>query len=187
MNMMKHLEQRKCNPLIYPGIGINNEVVCFPLYNFGYKRTGFVAYRPDGPKRVQNNEKGKYWTYISSGEVGVFGMESIDYTPYILLVSGVFKATALHQLGQSALHISSVSPRVLQRQLGLLKRPYVAIGDNDAEGVGFARRYGGRTSPRDVDEMSYDEIKEFVSELVNDSFGTVASFTNNSYSTNGVL
>lgn len=152
---------------MYTGVGIAGEVVHFPLYNFGRKRTGFVAYRPNGPKRVQNGEYGKYYTYITKGEIGVFGMESIDFSSFILLVSGVFKATALHRLGYTALHVSSVSYRVLKPQLALLDRPYYAIGDNDAEGREFARRYGGIQSPIDVDEMDDFDIVRMVKELTN--------------------
>ena len=145
---------------------MTDEEVRFPLYNFGKKRVGFVAYRPDGPKRAQNQEHGKYYTYITKGESAVFGLESIDYTPYILLVSGVFKATALHRLGQCALHVSSISPPVLVRNLRLLRRPYFAIGDNDSEGASFARKLGGIQSPVDVDEMHDTEIMEMVRALV---------------------
>src|SRR6476661_2405839 len=106
--MMEHLKSRKCNVHLYPSMAFNDEVASFPLYNFGRKRTGTLSYRPAGPKRVQNNEKGRYYTYITPGESGVFGLESIEFTPYIILVSGVFKATALHRLGQCALHVSSV-------------------------------------------------------------------------------
>lgn len=162
MSMLTHLQSRKCQLSLYPGTGFDDESVYFPLYNFGKKRTGFVAYRPGGPKRVQNNEKGRYYTYITSGEVGIFGMESIDFGPTIFLVSGVFKATALHRLGFCSLHISSVSYRVLKPQLELTLRPYVAIGDADDEGAQFARRYGGFQSPCDVDEMSDEAILEMI-------------------------
>jgi len=168
VNMMEHLETRKCDVSLYLGIGYGPDVVCFPLYNFGLKRTGTCFYRPNGPKRVQNDVKGKYYTYISKGEVGVFGMESIEFSPTILLVSGIFKATALHRLGYTALHISSISPRNLKPQLQLLNRPYFAIGDNDAEGAQFARRYGGIQSPVDVDEMFDYEIERMVEGLIND-------------------
>ena len=164
--MLKHLAERKCNPDFYPGFGYDEDVVSFPLYNFGRKRTGFIAYRPAGAKRVRNSEKGRYYTYITKGEVGVFGLESIDFSPYILLVSGLFKATALHRLGQCALHVSSVSPRMLVQQLRLYNRPYFAIGDNDSEGATFARKLGGIQSPVDVDEMTDTAIMEMVRELV---------------------
>lgn len=166
MNMMEHLRSRKCELALYPGVGYDSECVAFPMHDFSGKRTGTVFYRPDGPKRVQNNEKGKYYTYISKGESGIFGIQSIDYTPYILLVSGVFKATALHILGHTALHVSSIKPHDLRNNLELLRRPYYAIGDNDSEGAQFVRRWGGLQSPVDVDEMSFEAIQEFVNELV---------------------
>jgi hypothetical protein len=160
--MREHLRSRKCNHYLYPDMGIDKNVVVFSLYNFGGKRTGSLYYRPNAPKNVRNDEKGKYYTYITKGEVGVFGLESINFSREIILVSGVFKATALHMLGYTALHVSSVSPRVLRAQLSLLGRPYFAIGDNDAEGAEFVRRWGGFQSPVDVDEMSFLEIEEML-------------------------
>jgi hypothetical protein len=160
--MLDHLVARKCDLNLYPGTTLTADEARFPLYNFGYKRTGFINYNPLGAKRVQNHERGKYYTYITSGEVGVFGLESIDFDETIILVSGLFKATALHRLGFCALHVSSISYRVLKPQLRLLGRPYFAIGDNDDEGAVFARRYGGIQSPVDVDEMADSDIVEMV-------------------------
>jgi hypothetical protein len=92
----------------------------------------------------------------------VFGMESIDFSRMIYLVGGMFKASTLHRLGFAALHVSSVSPKVLKQQLYVLRRPYTAIGDNDDEGRTFAARYGGFTSPIDVDEMGDQAVLDML-------------------------
>lgn len=162
--MLEHLRARGMNPELYPYLGFENGVARFPLFNFGHKMTGYIQYRPGADKKLQNAPEGRYWTYISKNEIGVFGLESEKFSETIYLVSGLFKAATLHRLGYTAYHVSSVSPRVLKPQLKLLNRPYVAIGDNDDEGRQFARRYGGFTSLVDVDEMSDKAILEMINE-----------------------
>lgn len=133
------------------------------MYDFGRRYTGYQQYRPSASKKPQNNPKdGRYYSYVTKGEIALFGLESWDFSEVVYLVGGLFKATTLHRLGYSALHVSSVSHYFLKSQLRLLGRPYLAIGDNDDEGRQFARRYGGWTSPCDVDEMSDKDVHMMV-------------------------
>jgi hypothetical protein len=133
------------------------------MYNFQGKMTGQLQYRPNGQKKVQNNEKyGKYYTHVSKNEISVFGLESLDFSRTIYLVGGLFKAATLHRLGYTAFHVSSVGYGNLLPQLRALSRPFKAIGDNDSEGAQFARRFCGWTSPLDVDEMSDDAVHEMI-------------------------
>lgn len=160
--MLKHLICRGMNPDLYSGFGIEDNVARFPLRNFSGKMTGYIQYRPDGDKKQQNAEMGRYFTFITKGEIGVFGMESINFSEVVYLTGGMFKAATLHRLGYTALHVSSVSPKALKNQLYVLNRPVVAIGDNDDEGRQFAARYGGFTSPRDVDEMCDKDVMDML-------------------------
>ena len=166
--MLDHLKARGMNPYLYMGASTDGKTVTFPLYNFGGKRTGYMRYRPEGSKEKNNAANGRYFTYITPGEVGVFGLESLENPGPIFLTGGMFKAATLHRLGYAALHVSSVSPRDLRPQLRLLNRPYFAIGDNDAEGAQFARRWGGWQSPVDVDEMEDGCVRAMITvELAN--------------------
>lgn len=164
--MLEHLTERGMDFSLYPGAGYDDECATFPVRNFSGKITGVLKYRPDGSKKVQNDEKGKYYTYITKGEIGVFGLESLDRAGPIFLTGGAFKAATLHRLGFAALHVSSISPRILRRQLALLGRKYYALGDNDDEGAQFVRRFGGQQTPRDVDEMTDEEVLEMVSKYL---------------------
>jgi hypothetical protein len=145
-------------PELYPHLAATDEVATFSLYDFGGRLSGFQQYRPLGEKKVSNKTSGKYWSYVPNGGVGVFGLESMDFSETVYLVGGLFKAATLHRLGYTALHVSAVSYKVLKPQLRLLRRHYVGIGDNDAEGMQFAMRYNGFTSPCDVDEMSDEDV-----------------------------
>lgn len=162
MKMLEHLKSRGMRPDLYPNWGTDEEVARFPLRNFAGQMTGYIQYRPNGGKKEQNAQEGRYYTFITKGEIGVFGMESIDFSPTIYLVGGMFKASTLHRLGFTSLHVSSVSPKVLKQQLFILGRPYLAIGDNDDEGRTFAKRYGGFTSPVDIDEMGDSAVLEML-------------------------
>ncbi len=146
------------NPDLYPYKAITDEVATFSLYDFNGSLSGFQQYRPLGPKKLQSNPEGKYFAYVPEGRVGIFGLESWDFSETIYLVGGLFKAATLNRLGYTALHVSAVSYKALKPQLRLLCRPYLAIGDNDDEGRTFVARYGGFTSPVDVDEMSDHDV-----------------------------
>lgn len=162
--MLEHLKARGMDVSLYPHMGYTEDEATFPLYNFGGKRTGLLRYKPSVRKDRRNDPKStRYYTFIADkGEIGVFGLESLDFSETIYLVGGMFKAATLHRLGFASLHVSAVSYRVLKPQLRLLRRPYLAIGDNDDEGRQFARRYGGFTSPVDVDEMDDRAVIEML-------------------------
>lgn len=160
-----HLAARGMDLSLYPYASVDDEVACFPLYDFSGRMTGFHQYRPDGEKKNPNHPKlGRYFTYIASGKLGVFGLESLKFSKEIYLVGGLFKASTLHRLGYASLHVSGASYKHLKPQLALLNRPFLAIGDQDSEGAQFVARYGGWQSPSDVDEMLDQEIHRMVKE-----------------------
>lgn len=161
--MLEHLKARGMNCSLYPFMGMDDEVACFPMYDFSGRMTGFHQYRPDGEKKNPNHPKlGRYFTYIASGKLGVFGLESLKFSKEIYLVGGLFKATTLHRLGYASLHVSGASYKHLKPQLALLNRPFLAIGDQDSEGAQFVARYGGWQSLGDVDELTDKDVIEMV-------------------------
>lgn len=160
--MLVHLKSRGMNTSLYPSLAATNEVATFTLFDFSGRLSGFQQYRPLGEKKESNKTSGKYWSYVPNGGVGVFGLESMDFTETVYLVGGLFKAATLHRLGYTALHVSAVSYKVLRPQLRLLRRPYVGVGDNDDEGRQFAARYRGFTSPLDLDEMKDEDVHELL-------------------------
>ena len=163
--MLEHLKARGMDVSLYPYLGYDEIYATFPMYDFHGRMTGFMRYNPSGSKDGKNDLKNaKYYCYLPNKAVGVWGLESIDFSPTIYLVSGMFKAATLHRLGFTSLHVSNIPPKVLKAQLRLMCRPYIAIGDNDDEGRQFVRRHGGFTSPLDVDEMSDQDILNMIKE-----------------------
>ena len=156
--MLEHLRQRGMNTYLYPHLATTDDVATVSLYDFGGRLSGFQQYRPNAPKKLQNDPLGKYFAYVPSGGVGIFGFESWNFSNVVYLVGGMFKAVTLHRLGYTALHVSAVSYKYLRPQLQLTRRPFCAIGDADEEGAQFARRYNGFQSPVDVDEMSDEDV-----------------------------
>ena len=161
--MLEHLKSRGMNPDLYPFMGLGEDCADFPMYDFRGRMTGYQRYRPNGDKKLVNSREGRYYSHVSKGEsVCVFGLESWNFGHFIFLTGGLFKAATLHRLGYTALHVSATSFRVLKPQLDLTGRYYMAVGDNDDEGRQFARRYGGFTSPVDVDEMEDADVHEML-------------------------
>lgn len=160
MNIGQHLQSRGLQLSLYPHASLTEDVAIFPMYNFGKKMTGFNQYRPGAPKKgIDNHPKlGKYYSFVVKNEIAVFGMESWDFTEPVYLTGGMFKAATLNRLGYTSLHVSAVNPVVLRQQLELTGRPYFAIGDADAEGAQFIRRFGGWQSRVDLDEMTDDDV-----------------------------
>lgn len=162
-NVLAHLRQRGLNPDLYPTAFADRDVVVFYLTDFSGRVVGFQQYRPAGDKKLVNKDAGKYWSYSPKETIAVLGLASLDNPGPVYLTGGLFKAATLHRLGYAALHVSATSYKLLKPQLWLLNRTYLAVGDNDAEGAQFVRRYGGFQSPKDLDEMSDGEVRELLS------------------------
>jgi DNA primase len=159
----QHLLDRKMRPELYT-LGIDAGVVVFPLRQFNGRQVGYQNYRPFAERNCKNVQEARYFTYLPKGVDGYFGLESLTMLGTVYLVEGVFKAGTLHRLGYPAIALMGSETKRHVEQLFLLRRRQVAIGDNDEAGHKFARSLGGLVSPRDLDEMSDEEIKELLSE-----------------------
>lgn len=157
--MLEHLKARGMNCSLYPFMGMDDEVACFPMYDLHSVMTGVYYYRPTGQKEAPNDPRvGKYFSRVSAGKLCLFGLESLSFSKPIYLTGGLFKAATLHRLGYTAFNASLASYKFLLPQLEALNRPFLAVGDNDDEGELFVERYGGWQSPLDIDEMCDEEV-----------------------------
>jgi hypothetical protein len=143
-------------------LSVSEDSVTFFLYN-GDKLTGFHQYRPNGTKEKSNDPReGRYFTYLPKETTGLFGLEQ-DFGGPLYIVEGIFKAAKLHSLGYSAVAVLGATPKRLK---GLFKiwrqtRPVIAIGDNDSAGAQLVQLVGrGTQSPKDLDEMTDEEVRE---------------------------
>lgn len=170
--IVEHLKERgMSNPYLY-NISTDGEVITFPLYDFSKRYVGYQNYRPFAERNHHNVQLARYFTYLPRGVYGYFGLETLAYSGPLYCVEGVFKAGKLHSLGFAAVSLMGTGvyksrrgwDNIHRSQLDLLRRPYICIGDNDAAGRAMAGTLGGFTSPRDLDEMSDNEILELLNE-----------------------
>lgn len=166
--MLQHLQSRGMDTSLYR-FGFDDEAreACFYLYNLNGKIVGYQKYNPDLGKQKNNDPKDcRYYTYIPAGVDGVFGLDLLnkeDRTIYI--VEGLFKAATLHRLGFNAVAVLTSTPKRLKPWFRIMKATWnlVAIGDNDPAGEKLVRMVGnGFTSPKDLDEMTDQEVYELL-------------------------
>lgn len=162
--LVKHLESRGMNTSLYRFF-VGEEVVTFLLYNPHGKLVGYQQYRPGADKKTKNDPReGRYFTYLPREVDGFFGLEQ-DVGGPLFIVEGVFKAAKLHSLGYSAVAVLGASPKRLKSWFRAVSRQrrLFAIGDNDAAGAGLVKIVGaGIQSPKDLDEMTDEEVMELI-------------------------
>lgn len=143
-------------------------VVTFFLYNPTGKLVGYHQYRPFADKQSRDEPKqARYYTYLPRSVDGLFGLEQDDGKGTLYIVEGIFKAAKLHALGKNAIAVLGATPKRLKSQLRIWKatRPLFAIGDNDSAGQQLVNIVkAGIQSPRDLDEMTDDEVLEFIND-----------------------
>lgn len=101
-------------------------------------------YRPGQPKTtVKNNPKtGRYYTWISKPNIGVWGLESWTLSKTLFITEGVFDAARLTSRGYSAIAMLSndLSPKLKNWMFTVrASRPVIAVCDNDAAGKRLAK------------------------------------------------
>ena len=141
-----------------------DEVFIFYLYDFGGNLTGFQQYRPLGDKQYRRNPRaGKYFTHITSGCIGVWGLQYHYQSPIMVITEGVFKAVRFHNCGINAIALLSNNPTHLQQQLQLLSLQYklVAVIDPDTAGLQLAKYAPNYIQPpKPVDELTDYEMEQ---------------------------
>ncbi len=171
MKLVKHLKDRGMNPDLYNySKSYSGNVVTFYLWNLSGQLVGYQQYKPLKTAKKQNNPKSaRYFTYLPSGVDGCFGLELLDYSKKDLyVVEGVFKAAVLHRLGFNAVAVLTSSPKRFKSWFKVMRQQFnvVAVGDADDAGAKLVRTVGkGFQSPKDLDEMTDEEVLELLNEM----------------------
>ena len=174
VNMAAHLLNRNCCFQFYDHLYTDGEVVDFQLFSVEGKHTGFLRYNPD-PKagKKPHFELQRYKPVVSHGEVGFWGLETMDLVRNnsIVFVEGIFKAAALHKIGYNAIAVLGSDPRRVMNEFEHIKCDKFAIGDNDDAGRKFnkwAAKCGATplVVERDLDEYNSLELMEVLSCLI---------------------
>lgn len=141
------------------------EVFTFPLWNLSGQLVGYQQYRPNGDKKQRRNPKeGKYFTYVSPGQIGVWGLDVLDPSDRRLFVTeGVFKSCRLHNFGLNSIAVLGNNPKKLIPWLCSMGYEIICICDGDTAGKKLAKLGHKAILLPDgmyLDEMNGKEIKD---------------------------
>ena len=166
--MIKHLLQRYYDPSRYVHQHIDHQerVLTVLLHNLSGQYVGFQQYRPDVKEKRHNDPReSRYFTYAPRDTSALWGFESYDSSKAdIYVVEGIFKAAALHSVGQNAVAVLTANPTKMKSLLWLLNIDHnvIAIGDNDAAGAQLVKLVGRGFQSDDLDEMSLEDVDALI-------------------------
>ena len=158
---------------LYDSVVIDEEeeTASFILYDFDGKLTGFQQYRKDGSKKLRENHRsGKYFTHVTKGMNGVFGLDFVGESGYediVLVVEGVFKSCRFHSRGMGSFATLTNNPKRMKGSLELmkLKKFLVCVPDPDKAGEVLAGYFDHHVRPnKPVDELSDLEVELVIQE-----------------------
>lgn len=144
-DLPKHLQERYLNLELHrPVMDLDLGIATFYCWNVSGQLVGYQQYNPNGDKRIFNSKlDGKYYTYRNkhAPTVVVWGVESLYLTNGVIyLTEGIFDAARMTHRGQSAIAMMANNPpKDYRNWLQMLRRPTVAVCDNDAAGRKLAK------------------------------------------------
>ena len=143
--LKEHLKSRHLDLELHrPALDDVEGVATFFMWNLSGQMVGYQQYRPTGDKKPNNNPReGKYFTFRKSPTVGVWGVESLHFTPHVVFVcEGLFDAARLTSRGASAVAVFTNNPgKDVMNWLRMLGRKVVVVCDGDQAGAKLAK-YG---------------------------------------------
>jgi hypothetical protein len=138
----------------------DDRLVVFPTYNLSGQMTGYMQYRPEGSKDVNNDPMGRYWSYRNRDLLTVWGLESWLLSDTLFVTEGIFDAARLTSLGYSAVAVLSNNPKQLMNWLRMQRRKVVSVCDHGKAGENLAK-YGDHsfTTLDDLGSASDEEVQ----------------------------
>lgn len=172
MNVLKHLKSRYFDTNVHTAwIDEDEGVATYPLWNLTGQMVGFQQYRPSATKKKDNHPReSRYFSWRKNKVVGVWGLESWNFTDTLFVTEGVFDAARLTSRGYSA--IATLSNDLDDSHKGWLwlvrkARRVVVVCDNDAAGRKLAK-YGHlhhvMSDGKDLGEASDEYVTELLRE-----------------------
>lgn len=178
--LREHLKNRHLHTKLYAMVvDEESRIVTFFLFNLSNKVVGYHQYRPDADKTRNNDPKlSRYYTYVTKGELPVFGLETLTGNPNetVYLTEGVFDVCRLHNYGLPALAVLSNHPKHLRNFLNLLPNPKVAVCDGDAAGRKLANLVKSAIflpEGKDLGDLTEPEVRDL---LLNNGIDAILQF-----------
>lgn len=138
INIKEHVLSRHMNLSVHKcWFDYSNCIATFPLWNLSGKLSGYQSYRPLMSKKQKNDPKGKYYTYRLKDTVGIWGLESWNFSNTLFITEGIFDACRITNNGYSAIALLSNNPsRSTKSWLYMIRsqRPTFAVCDNGPSG-----------------------------------------------------
>lgn len=172
MTVLENLKSRHFNMKVHK-VWVDEEegVATYPLWNLTGQMVGYQQYRPSATKKKDNHPReSRYFSWRKDKVVGVWGLESWNFSNTLFVTEGTFDAARLTDRGYSAVAtLSNDVDSSLARWLWTVRksRPVVAVCDNDSAGRKLAKL--GNTSHvmtdgKDMGEASDEYVTNFLKE-----------------------
>lgn len=169
-----HLRDRHMNLDLHRVILSDSGIATVLLYNLSGQMVGYQRYNPAFPSafpgdgKQSNLRDRRYYNYVASGKIGVFGLESFSLdVPCVFVVEGVFDACRLTARGACAVAMLTNTPSSSMKNfLDCLGKPLIAVCDNDPSGRKM-RRMGHHHETVQGGKDLGDCSEDFVDHLIN--------------------
>ena len=173
--LAEYLYSRKVRD--FSPIFLADECVYFKLWNLSGQLVGVQRHSPNGIKVSKSCETARkrgdsalnelrYLTYVSKGQIGIFGLHTYRVNQLLFITEGVFDAIMIHNAGYSAIAVLSNDCKPFRSWLNTLPNIKIAILDNDPTGVKLAKfgdiAYKTPDPYKDLNEMPQDEVDQFI-------------------------
>lgn len=166
--MKDHLQSRSMDLDLHRP-SLSAEVATLFLYNLSGQIVGYQRYNPSFPSafpgdgKQSNLRDRRYYNYVSSGQIGLFGLESYRSQARVIFVTeGIFDACRLTKRGACAIAMLTNNPSTSMRNMLLcLGKLVVAVCDDDQSGVKLRKvghYYETVQGGKDLGECSEDFV-----------------------------
>lgn len=144
MTVLENLKSRHFDMNVHTvWVDEDEGVATYPLWNLTGQMVGYQQYRPSATKKKDNHPReSRYFTWRKDKVVGVWGLESWNFSNTLFVTEGVFDACRLTSHGFSAVALLSNDIDASTKQwLFTVRqyRPVVAVCDNDVAGRRLAK------------------------------------------------
>jgi hypothetical protein len=166
---LEHLTSRcKACPVVYGQVDEESELFTRIIYNLSGKIVGYQQYNWKADKKVSNDSKGRYWTYLSKQDkvtaLGLVGVESFVWGLPVYLVEGQFEQATAQSYGlTNVVAVLCNNPKPLRNWIYVYPGTVTALCQNDPAGKKLAVVAGGRALhlSKDLDEYTEEEFLKF--------------------------
>lgn len=167
MNFYQHILERCKGSEINIVMDYHTQTVVFPLWNLSGILVGFQNYKWGADKKKHNNKEGRYWTFLTKGKLGVYGLDSYKKDEDLYIVEGIWDCIAVQATGRCCIAVLSNNPKHLKSWLDTLPNKIISVCDGDKAGKLLAK-YGDKyiilPQGQDAGDLTIDQLTRELNE-----------------------